>query len=143
MTRKMKRRMRRKSKRPGSAAWLTLAVLAGMLLPATGAEPSAQPESKLRQYALIAGTVFTDTGLALRGAGVQLIPGPQESRKHKTRKLEAVSDSRGEFAFRVPAAAGRYTVRVRRDGFEPQEKTVTITGDERVDVSFQLVPRKM
>jgi hypothetical protein len=143
MTRKTKRRMKRKSKRPGSAAWLTLAVMAGLLLPAAAAEPSAQSESRLRQYALIAGTVFTDTGLALRGASVQLIPGPQESRKNKTRKMEAVSDSRGEFAFRVPATAGRYTVKVRRDGFEPQEKTVNVTGDERIDVSFQLVPRKM
>ena len=56
------------------------------------------------------------------------------------KKLKAVSDTRGEFAFHVPPAEARYTVSVKANGFESQEKIAAVAGEVRVDVFFQLKP---
>lgn len=93
-------------------------------------------------YALIAGTVFRPTGAALPSVEVTLTPEPEadsagkKSKKPKPQKL--TSNLRGEFAFRVPAKAMRYTLSVRTSGYKPLEKTVQVTGDERQDVSLML-----
>lgn len=61
--------------------------------------------------------------------------GPGRSR---SRKIEAVSDARGEFAIRVPPAPMRYTVTVKAKGFKTDQKEVAIQGEERVDLFFRL-----
>ena len=92
-------------------------------------------------YGLIGGSVYDPSGRAFPHATATLTPDPQSgSASLKMKKLEAVSDSRGEFVFRVPAAPMHYILRVAAKGFEPQEKPVDITADERVDVTFQLEP---
>ena len=78
--------------------------------------------------------------MSLRGAELLLIPSPEDAKAHKLKKSEAISDSRGEYAFRVPAQPSRYTIKVRRKGFLGQDKPVEVKGDERIDLIFRLEP---
>lgn len=91
-------------------------------------------------YGVIAGTVFRDTGLSLPGAevAVSLAGDSKEARKFK--KLRYITDARGEFAVRVPAQPAEYTVTVVAPGYKTGEKTVSIAGEDRVDVFFRLEP---
>jgi hypothetical protein len=89
-------------------------------------------------YAIVAGTVFQEDGRLLRGAEVTVKASPEGEPAPKGKPLTAATDQRGEFAFRVPASPMRYTVGIRAPGFRAQGKVVTIQGDERVDVFFQL-----
>jgi hypothetical protein len=85
-------------------------------------------------YAVIAGTVFHDNGFSLAGAAVTL------SRKDapKAKGMQSVSDSRGEFAFRVPPKAADYIVKAALKGYQPAEKEVSVAGEERVEVTLSL-----
>jgi hypothetical protein len=91
-------------------------------------------------YAVVAGTVFRDSGLTLAGAEVELTAAGQPSMSHKLKKMKALSDARGEFAFRVAPVAGEYKLTVKAAGYETQEKPARINGEERVDVFFSLQP---
>jgi hypothetical protein len=92
-------------------------------------------------YALVGGTVFQESGFALPNALITLIPEPLASDSAaKAKKMQAISDARGEFVFRVPAGARRYTVRVAAKSHQTQEKSVNVEREERVDVTFQLQP---
>ena len=102
--------------------------LALMLLAAAGKKKSEE------KFAVVAGTVFRETGFTLRGAEVRLDAEPPA----KIKPMKTLSDPRGEFAFRVPAAPMRYNVSVKAAGFRPQAKKASVSGDERVDVFFQL-----
>ncbi|MCC7496942.1 MAG: carboxypeptidase regulatory-like domain-containing protein [Bryobacterales bacterium] len=91
---------------------------------------------------VVAGTVFREPGFALAGAQVTITPDPDASspRKPKLKKMKALSDSRGEFAFRVPSIAMKYVVSAVAEGFTPQRKPVVIHGGERAEVYFTLQP---
>lgn len=91
-------------------------------------------------YALVAGTVFQQSGFSLPGAQLTVTPDPEAKPSGKVKRLKAVSDGRGEFAIRVPPVPMRYIVSVRAKGFRGQEKQVTIGGEERVDIFFRLEP---
>jgi hypothetical protein len=96
-------------------------------------------------YAVVGGTVFQSSGFLLRGAEVELVPQPAEARdsaknKVKVKRMTGRTNDMGEFVFRVPAATMDYLVRARARGFVAQEKTVTISGEERQDVLFHLDP---
>lgn len=136
-TTRTKTKKRRRKKRTGSkAAFLLLVAVIAAWLPL-----SAKQNGKLESYAVVAGTVFQESGFALPRAEVALRPvsGDSGTSAHKKMKeLQAVSDRRGEFAFRVPASPGRYTILVRAKGYAGQEKAVAVTSSERVDVTFQL-----
>lgn len=112
----------------------------GLLLAAVlcAAALSAAPKNKQTEFALISGSVFREPGYAVRGAEVALIP-DDAAKKLKVRRMQTVTDARGEFFFRVPPAAAGYTVKVRAANLTPQEKAATVSGDERVDVTFLLV----
>lgn len=88
------------------------------------------------EYSVVAGTVFREPGFALGGAEVRLAP----EKDTKAKKLSFTTNSRGEFAFRVPASGGRFRVAVSARGFHSEEKTVTVTPGERVEVTFNLKP---
>lgn len=123
----------RKKRRSG----ISLAVLLLALLPAAAANKKNSAES----YALVGGTVFQDAGYALPNAEVTLIPNAQTGGASvKLKKLEAISNSRGEFAFRVPPAAMQYTVKVAARGYRAAEKSVAVEGEAHIDVTFQLEP---
>lgn len=57
---------------------------------------------------------------------------------NKRNKLDAMSDHRGEFAFRVPPGEGNYHVAAVLKGYKPAAKDVSISGEERVDITLTL-----
>ena len=128
----MKKRRKRRKKRIGISLLLLAAVFT---LPALG-----DKKKEAESYFLVAGTVFQESGFALPNADVVLIPDPQpDAPRTKIKKLQTVSDSRGEFAFRISTIAMRYIIKVSAKGFQSGEKPVTIEGQEgRLDVTFQL-----
>ena len=122
-----------------------LVVVAGallILLPAVsipGPASSAQKKKPAQTYGVIAGSVFQESGRSLRGAKVTVTHKPEDASPSKrARASKAITDSRGEFAVRVPSGAMSYTVKVEARGFQPREKVVTIQWDERVELYFRL-----
>jgi hypothetical protein len=115
-----------------SVVWAGVAALAVCFCAPLGAE---KKKSKPAPEALLFGTVFQENGFLVRGARV-VVTGVDNPKIRK----EAASDIQGEFAVRVPAGKGRYTVEVKADGFSPETKTVEVSGDERVDLTFHLAP---
>ncbi len=110
-----------------------------------GAEAGADPQKGVKSgqaHALISGTVFREPGFSLGGAEIELQPDPKGNTSVKVKKMKAVCDSRGEFAFRVPAAAMSYTLSFRAKGFQPEQRPVTISGEERQDVFVTLKARE-
>ena len=133
-TRKTKRR--RKPTKIGNKLAVPLAA-ALAVLSVSGVLAAEKKKKPAPATAVVFGTVFREPGFALPGAEVTLAP---ENAPPKVKKLRAVSDVRGEFAFHVPAGEARYTVSVKANGFESQEKTAAVSGEVRVDVFFQLKP---
>ena len=129
--------MRKTRKRTGVSLVAAIA-LSLAAAPAIHAAAGDKRKKAPPSYAVIAGTVFRDSGFTLRGAEVTLEPVPDPKSRKKPKKMTALSDTRGEFAFRLPAEPLRYTVTVRAEGFKAQQKGVSIQGEERVDVFFQL-----
>jgi len=127
--------MRRRRKTRIISLLITLTLAAASILPALGDKKKAAAEP----YVLLAGTVFQETGFALPNAEVIVIQDPAPETKHsKAKKMQAVSDSRGEFAIRLPAGNVRYAIKVNAKGFRGEEKSVTVQGEDRLDVTFQL-----
>jgi len=94
---------------------------------------------------LIRGAVFDIDGRSLPGAKVKLIrvPTAEEDKDHKhvdSLKLDYTSNSRGEFAFRVPARRARYQVTASLGGYKPETKVVEVQEDEAVPLAFSLAP---
>lgn len=119
-------------------AWPALALL-GFLV---GVAPEAAAKRKKgpQSYAVIGGTVFQESGRSLPGARVTVMPLAEDGSRKVTRPAAATSDSRGEFAVRVPAGSMRYNVRVEARGFQSAEKQVQVEWDQRVDLVFRLRP---
>ncbi len=94
------------------------------------------------KYALIYGSVYDDQGFAFRGARIVVTPvnpeAPGSAAARDKHRWEGVSDARGEFAIRVPAGKGSYSVAVEATGFSVEPKTVGIKAEERVDVLFRM-----
>lgn len=89
-------------------------------------------------HAVVAGTVFRENGFSLPGAAVALAVKEAPGVPKKMKKLQSVSDSRGEFAFRVPPGAATYVVRASLKGFQSVEKEASVSGEERVEVTLVL-----
>src|SRR5712692_1053022 len=83
---------------------------------------------------LMFGTVFTERGFALPGAEVRV-------RRANEKKLrgEARSDSRGEFAVRVPRGA-EYEMIVSAKGYREESRKVDARTGNREDLVFLLEP---
>ncbi len=111
-----------------------------LLLPANAGPRDKKGKKAQKPYALVAGTVFQGSGFILRGAEVTVTPKPEGKPAAKVKKVKAFSDSRGEFAVRLPAIPMRYTVTVKATGFKTQEKHLSISAEERVDLFFRLEP---
>lgn len=104
-------------------------------------KPQKTPKDKSRDrkaHALIAGTIFRDPGFAFPGVAVLLEPVPGEKTSAKLKKMDFVSDSRGEFAFRVPPVPMRYNLTFQANGHTTEKRTVTISGEERQDIYVTL-----
>ncbi len=103
------------------------------------ADKKHKEKAAAEPYAVLGGTVFRENGFALPGADVSISPDPQPGQTPvKIQYPRAISDSRGEFAFRVPASAMRYTVKASAKGFEPVQKPADIEGEVRIDVTLVL-----
>lgn len=127
--------MKKRTRRTGASACIAIAaclLTAGL---AAGADKKQQSEA----FGVVAGTVFEETGRSLPRADVTLEPagGPAKELR-KVKKIRYTTDARGEFAIRVPAVKQDYVLTVSASGFETQQKPVTISGDERVDVFIRL-----
>lgn len=123
--------MRKKRKRSGGSL-LGFALLCLAVAPVAGDDKKPKPA-----HAVVAGTVFREPGFALPGAEVTLTANRPPK---KFKPMRMFSDSRGEYAFRVPAVEARYIVKVKAKGFESQEKEAAVAGEQRLDVFFQLKP---
>ncbi len=132
-------RTKKKTKRTGVRAlrWAAAAFLLGSVL---SAFPAERKRSQPAPGAVIAGTVFRNTGLSLPGAMITITPLSGAEAKAKSRPIQAVSDARGEFVVRVPAGPARYRVGAVARGYQPAEQTIEIQGEERVDLTFLLEP---
>lgn len=128
---------KKKRTRTGSKLLLAAALLGCVVSPVPGKEKKTQPQET---WAVIAGTVFRTPGFALSGAEVTLEPDRAGAARIKAKSQKAVSNSRGEYAFRVPAQPLRYTVSVRAKGFRAEERQVQVEGEQRFDVYFELQP---
>ncbi len=115
--------------------WLVLS--AALLHVAQGGSPGENRKPAIA-VATIVGTVFREPGFALPGAEVTLTPAAEAGKKPKVKKQGFTTNTRGEFAFHVPAEAAAYTLAASAKGFIPQQKQVTVQGEERIDVTFNL-----
>ena len=100
--------------------------------------PAADKPKKPSPYSVVAGTVFKESGLSLPGASVTLSQETFVGAKGKAKSLSAVSDSRGEFAFRVPPVTAKYAVSAMMKGYSAETKIVAVSAEERIDVTFTL-----
>lgn len=92
---------------------------------------------------LIRGAVFDSEGRSLPGAKVRLVrvPTAEEEKDHKrvdSLKRDYTANSRGEFAFRVPARRARYQVTASLGGYKPETKVAEVHEDEAVPLAFSL-----
>lgn len=124
--------MKRKKSWTCSPAGAGLLLL--LLLSVAGAA-AEKKKSRFVREAILAGTVFQESGFLLRGARVVVynVERPKD-------KKEAATDLQGEFAVRVPAGKGRYAMEASAPGFVSDSKTVEVSGDERLEVTFRLAP---
>lgn len=128
-------RKKRKKRRIG----ISLLFLLAAVIP-QGAD-AGDKKANAESYALVGGSVFQESGFALPNALITLTPEPQAGDSAaKAKKMQAISDARGEFVFRVQADAKRYTIRAAAKSYQTQEKSVKVEGQGRVDVTFQLQP---
>jgi hypothetical protein len=126
------RTKKKRKKRIGTS----LVLLVAALVPIAAA---AKKKPALDTYAMISGSVFQDSGYALPDADVTLVAEPSSGGAAvKAQKMEAASDARGEFIFRVPPGPMNYAIAVSAKGYKSLKKSVTVDGQERVEVTFQL-----
>jgi hypothetical protein len=105
--------------------------------PAQPAPGPCSPKTKLRPGFLIVGTVFNEHALSFPGATVRIRC--EEDQKYR---WEAVTNSRGEFAVRVPEGHA-YEVQVRVKNYVEQNVPVkTDRGDIQQRLSIRLQPMK-
>jgi hypothetical protein len=127
--------MRTKKKRKKRIG-ISLVLLVAGLFPTAAA---AKKKPALDTYAVVSGTVFQESGYALPDAAVTLVAEPAPGGAAvKAQKMEAVSDTRGEFIFRVPPGPMNYAIVVAAKGYRSLRKPVAVEGQERVEVTFQL-----
>jgi hypothetical protein len=98
---------------------------------------------KAAKSSLLRGAVFDENGFSLPGVRLKLVRVPNDAEARDKKKLEPVkqdylTNSRGEFAFRLPPMRARYQVTAMRSGYKPQVKTVDVNADESVPLAFTL-----
>jgi hypothetical protein len=101
---------------------------------ATPSKPGKQKYSHGNDY-LIRGTVFNEKALSFPGVQLRIrLAGEKKFR------WESYTDSRGEFAVRVPQGS-MYEMVVRRKGFEEQTRTIDAkNGGDADNIVFRMQP---
>jgi len=101
------------------------------------ASGSCSTKTELRPGFLIVGTVFNEHSLSFPGTTVRI-----RCAEEQKYRWEAVTNSRGEFAVRVPAGHS-YEVMVRAKNYQEQNVEVrTDRGDIQQRLSIRLLPTK-
>lgn len=100
---------------------------------------------KAKRTSLVRGVVFDTRGLGVAGAKVKLerIPTDDEEKERKrigSLTRDYTTNSRGEFAFRLPPARARYRLTAILSGFKSESKVVDVAESEAVPVSLTLEP---
>jgi hypothetical protein len=142
MMKMMKMRMptkRTKKTRIGSSL-AVLAIAALLCAPAAAGAKKEKSKATPAAFALIAGTVYRPPGFALPDVEVKVVPESSEAENVKLKKAEAITDARGEFAVRVPPVPAKWRVDVKVVGYRPEQRSVSVTGEQRVDLSIVLEP---
>ena len=86
----------------------------------------------------IKGSVFNEEGFSLRGVQVELA---RIEEGGATKKIDGrISTRSGDFAFRLPAQAGRYRVTAKMDGMASVSKDVEVEGAAVYRVALSLKP---
>jgi hypothetical protein len=105
--------------------------------PTRQASGTCSTKTKLRPGFLIVGTVFNEHSLSFPGTRVRI-----RCAEEQKYRWEAVTNSRGEFAVRVPEGHA-YEVMVRAKNYQEQNVEVrTDKGDIQQRLSIQLQPVK-
>ncbi len=100
------------------------------------APPQSSSQPNKHDYALIYGTVWGPDDRPVAGVPIKI-----RREADKKPKWELISDSRGEFAQRVPVGAQDYVIQadVKMPKGQPKpETTAHIVNNERTDVSLHL-----
>ncbi len=102
---------------------------------------------KESRTSLIRGVVFDAGGLSIEGARVKLtrVPTPEEAKDRK--KIESLNrdyttNSKGEFAFRLPSKRARYQLTAMHSSYKTETKMVDVNEGEAAPVAFNLEPLK-
>ena len=131
--------MRRASRRRLSYTAFTICaslVLTGSALVEPHSLSAAEQQGKPKDYALIIGTVWGPDNRPVAGIPIKI-----RRASDKKPKWELVSNSRGEFAQRVPPGAQDYIIQadIKTSKGQPKpEITVKISDNERQDVGLHL-----
>lgn len=102
---------------------------------------------KAKKTSLIRGAVFDTGGLSLGGARIKLIRVPTEEEQKDKKKINSISrdyitNSHGEFAFRLPSVRARYQLTASLTGYKSETKIVDVGESESVPLAFSLEPEK-
>jgi hypothetical protein len=97
-------------------------------------------DQKFESFALLRGTCFDEKGFGFQGVMITVELQAAPDTKSKAKKWLATTDTRGEFAFRLPAGKNQFLVKASRKKYKTLEKLVSFTGDERQDVLFNMEP---
>jgi hypothetical protein len=100
---------------------------------------------KASRSSLIRGAVFDSSGSSLAGARVKLVRVPTADEAKDKKKVDSLTrdyttNSRGEFAFRLPAVRARYQVTAILTGYKAETKTVDVEEGEAMPLAFSLEP---
>lgn len=114
----------------------TPAATSGASQPASTSELGKNRSSHANDF-LLRGTVFNEKGFSFPGAQLRI-----RRASEKKFRWEAYTNSRGEFAVRVPQGAD-YEIVVRSKNFAEQTRTLnTKTGAREQSMVFQMEPAK-
>jgi hypothetical protein len=108
--------------------------------PASAAPPTAPAKPGKKKYShandfLIRGTVFTDKALSFPGVQLRI-----RKAGEKKFRWESYTNSRGEFAVRVPQGSD-YEMVVRAKGFAEQTRTIDAkSGGNEESMVFRMLP---
>ena len=98
---------------------------------------AAMAQDRLPEHALLFGTVFRGSYLALEGARVVAYDEAKPKKKYR-----AVTNYRGEYRIRVPAGDATYVVTASAPRFAQGQRTVKVYGIEKSTANLILEPRK-
>jgi hypothetical protein len=102
---------------------------------------------KATHTSLIRGSVFDAEGRSISGARIKLVRIPTEDEQKEGKHFKAlsrdyVSNTHGEFAFRLPSARARYRITAGAPGYRADTKEVDVNEREAVPVAMTLLPLK-